>query len=71
MEPIYAQMTDETMTVMQGWFGNPQDPEVWKNQETVYPNDARYHEWYNRQVPGVRPYSPDPVFPAVNPHEED
>lgn len=60
MSNIHAQFTGADLKVMQGWFGSPQDPDIWPNQADIETTDSRYNDWYFSQPEGLRWMSPDP-----------
>ena len=44
---VYVQFSDETQTVVIGFFGAPQDPEIWPNMDEVEESDPRYLAYMN------------------------
>lgn len=46
MTILNVQFTDDTQTVINGYFNCAQDPSVYKNMGEVDANDARYKTYY-------------------------
>lgn len=60
MTTLYVQFSDETETVIQSVFANPQDPEIYPNQGEVDTSDERYRAFYNSLPLIIRNGLPEP-----------
>ncbi|MBU9359545.1 hypothetical protein KTE52_24705 [Burkholderia multivorans] len=57
---INVQFSDGAQTAIIGFFGAPQDPEVWPNMGIVAESDARWKTYYDAQPPAAQMYLPVP-----------
>lgn len=53
---IYAQFADDSLQVIIGIVGGPQDPDVWPNVEAIPSDDPRYVDYYDAQPSMVKQY---------------
>jgi len=60
METVFVQL-DPTLTVIIGYMGSPQDPEVFPNQMEMTVDDPRYIAWYDSQPFYIQWSLPTPV----------
>jgi hypothetical protein len=58
---INVLFTDSTKTVVQGYFGSPQDPEAWPNQGQIDTSDPLWEAYYNSLPKEMRDGLPVPT----------
>lgn len=56
--------SDSTETSVCGYFGSPQDPEVWPDQGQIETNDARWKTYYDALPLEMRDGLPNPTTGA-------
>jgi hypothetical protein len=61
MGQLNVQFSDSSKTIIVGYFSDPQDPEVFKNQGVVTADDPRWKAYYNSLIPLMQEGMPVPI----------